>query len=173
MNFKLKQLGQGIALASLLAAGGMVSAAEDGTLGATSTGSLDVLVSIADRVQISGLDDIDLGAYSGSGELTGSDSFCVYRNGTGLYDVEISSANADGGAFRMVSGTDNFLTYTVTFAGEAVSSGEEIEGAGHSTSVTCGGGTNTTLAVSVAEAALQGAVSGSYADTVTMVVSPR
>ncbi len=172
MNFKLKQLGQGIALASLLAAAGTAYGAEDGTLGGTSTGSLDVLVEIADRVQISGLDDIDLGLYSGTGPLTGDDAFCIYRNGTGLYEVEITSENEDGGAFRMVSGT-NFINYSVTFNTASVSSGDEVSGTGDATSLTCGGSTNTTLAVTVAEAELQSAVSGNYADTITMVVSPE
>ena len=155
-----------------MAAAGTVSGAEQGTLGATSTGSLDVSVAIADRVQISGLGDIELGDYGGEGALDGEDAFCIYRNGTGAYQVTITSVDPDGTAFVMRSATES-LGYSVTFDGTLVTSGQTISGTGNSVSPVCGGGTNTTLRVDVAEAALQGASSGTYEDTITMLVAPE
>ncbi len=179
MAFAINKLGKGIALASLMAAAGTAYSATDGTLGATSTGSLDVRVEIADRVQISGLDDIDLGTYSGSGDLDGSDAFCVYRNGTGGYEVTISSPQADDGAFRLRSG-DEFIAYSVTFndeaeitGGSAVNSGDKLAGTGSATSVTCGNGSNASLGVSIAAVALQAAPTGVYTDTITLLVEPN
>lgn len=179
MAFAINKLGKGIALASLLAAAGSAYSANDGSLGATSTGDLDVIVSVADRVQISGLNDIDFGAYAGTGGLDGNDAFCVYRNGTGAYSVSIDSPQADGGNFRLSDGS-NFIAYSVTFnddadiaGGSAVSSGDPLTGTGSATSLTCGGASNASLGVSIAENDLQAAASGNYTDTLTLVVSPQ
>lgn len=179
MAFAIHKLGKGIALASLLAAAGTAYSANDGSLGATSTGDLDVRVDIADRVQISGLNDIDFGAYAGAGDLDGSDAFCVYRNGTGSYNVTISSAGADGGNFRLSNGT-SFIAYSVRFnddaditGGSDVSSGDTLAGTGSATSVTCGGASNASLGVSIAANALQAAPSGIYTDTITLLVEPN
>ncbi len=173
MNFKLQQLGQGIALASLLAAAGTTYGATQGSLGAESTGSLDVTVTIEERVQISGLNDIALGTYSGAGDLSGSDDFCVYRNGTGFYTLEVGSQNpATSGAFRLTNGTA-FIPYSVSVNGTSLLHGENVEGTGHASSVTCGSSTNASLAVEVLASDLQAAPSGAYADTITLVVSPR
>jgi len=179
MAFTINKLGKGIALASLLAAAGTAYSAENGSLGATSSGSLDVSVEVADRVQISGLDDIDFGAYGGTGSLDGNDAFCVYRNGTGAYDVTINSAQADSGDFRLSDGS-NFITYSVTFNDDAaitggtdVSSGDSLAGNGSANSLTCGGANNASLGVSIAEDALQAAASGDYTDTITLVVAPQ
>lgn len=170
MNFQLGKLGKGIALASFLTASGGVLAAEQGTLGETSTGKLDVLVDIADRVQISGLNDIDLGTYTGTGDLVGDDSFCVYRNGTGAYKVTVSSENADGGTFRVSNGTDH-IAYSVKYNDtENLTSGQELSATGHATSVTCGGSDNATLEVRMLEAALQAAPTGDFSDTITLYV---
>lgn len=179
MAFTIHKLGQGIALASLLAAAGSAYSANDGSLGATSTGDLDVSVEIADRVQISGLNDIDFGAYAGSGDLNGGDAFCVYRNGTGAYSVTITSAEAAGGSFRLSNGTD-FIPYSVSFnddadiaGGSAVSAGDTLNGAGHASSVSCGGSSNASIGVSIAASALQAAPSGVYTDTITLLVEPN
>lgn len=180
MAFAINQLGKGIALASLLAAAGTAYSATDGSLGATSTGDLDVRVQIADRVQISGLDNIDFRTYAGTGELESSDAFCVYRNGTGVYSITISSPNADTDGFRLSDGTD-FIAYSVKFNADAnitggadVSSGVRMDGMmGSATSLSCGGGDNASLGVTIAENALQAARTGIYTDTITLMVEPN
>lgn len=179
MAFAINKLGKGIALASLLAAAATAYSAEDGSLDATSTGSLDVSVAITDRVQITGLNDIDFGAYTGTGALDGNDAFCVYRNGTGAYNVTVSSAEADGGTFRLRNGTD-FIAYSVTFnddaditGGSAVTSGQTLAGSGSANSLTCGGASNASLGVSIAANDLQAAASGNYIDTITLMVAPQ
>jgi len=179
MAFAINKLGKSIALASLLAAAGTAYSANDGSLGATSTGDLDVSVDIADRVQISGLDDIDFGAYAGFGDLDSNDAFCVYRNGTGAYNVTISSAEADGGTFRLSNGSD-FIAYSVSFNDDAditggtdVGSGDTLAGNGSATSLTCGGASNASLGVSIPENVLQAAASGAYTDTITLLVEPN
>ena len=178
---KATRIARSIALASALAGAATGAlAANDGSLGPTSTGDLSVTLSIADRVQISGLDDIALGTYGGSGDLTGTSQFCVYRNGTGLYDLTASSLHADGTTFRASDGTDQ-IVYAVMVAddtdpttGVEVGSGTPETGLqGSATSTDCGGSDNASLQVTFAEAALQAAPTSAYSDTITVLVEPN
>ncbi|MCZ6871353.1 MAG: hypothetical protein O7G84_17795, partial [Gammaproteobacteria bacterium] len=86
------------------------AATVDGTVGATSTGTTDVSVTIPDRVRVSRLDGIALGTYGGSGDMSGVDDLCVFRNGSGSYKIQLDSANPGGAnEFQMTDGTD-FIT---------------------------------------------------------------
>jgi len=176
-----KHLAKSIALASLLAAGTGAFAANDGSLGQTnSEGDLTVTLNIEDRIQVTGLDDITVGPFSGSGNLSGETDFCVYRNGTGLYDLTASSANADGGTFRALNGSD-LIPYEVRFdtdgdasdAATIASGTAEEDITGHASSLTCGSSNNASLNVRFLEADLLGASTGAYVDTLTVLVEPQ
>ena len=163
-----------------LGAASFAAAATAGTLGATSTGTAEIDVVIADRVQVTGLDDINLGTFGGAGDMTGATAFCVYRNGTGLYDMTVSSANESGTTFRATDGS-NFLSYVVRFDDDADasdgaaigSSAQETAIAGNGTSLNCGSSDNASLHVTFAEADLLSADTGSYNDTITVLVEPN
>jgi hypothetical protein len=175
----VQQIARSVALASALVASTGVLAATDGTLGATSSGELNVSLAVADRVQITGLDDIALGSYSGTGSLVGGSTFCVYRNGTGVYDLTVTSLNDDSGTFRATDGTD-FIAYSVEIDdsvvasnGVLVASGAAQTGlAGNGTSTSCGGADNASLQVTFDELDLQAAPTGSFADVITLLVEP-
>ena len=159
-------------------AGAVHGATVDGALGATSTGTQDVSVIIGDQVKLSGVSSIGLGSYAGSGNVTASDTMCVYRNSTGSYKVKLTSANQNAGAFRMQA-SGSFLAYAVDWTDGTptttsnVTSDVEISGqVGHSTAEDCGAVDNAQIDVTVAEAALQAAPSGSYSDTITILVTP-
>jgi hypothetical protein len=156
------------------------AATVDGTVGATSTGTTDVSVTIPDRVRVSRLDGIALGTYGGSGDMSGVDDLCVFRNGSGSYKIQLDSANPGGAnEFQMKNGT-NFITYTVKFDDDAdasdqlaVTSGTEISGlTGHSTSASCGAADNGQLRIDVLEVDLLAAPPAAYLDTVTLLVTP-
>ncbi|MFQ5352575.1 MAG: hypothetical protein ACE5D3_05825 [Candidatus Binatia bacterium] len=174
---KLRNAITSITAAGLVAASMSVGAAtSDGSLGSTSTGTQDISLTIQDLVQVSGIAAIDLGTYGGSGNASGSDTMCVYRNGTGSYSVTLTSANESSGAFRLNAGTD-YITYSVTWddtsGPSAVSSSTALTGqSGDSSSQTCNSVDNATVAVSATAAALQAAPTGSYSDVITILVSP-
>ncbi len=153
------------------------TAASDGTLGATSSGSTDITLTIPNLVQISGLTDINLGSWSG-GNMSGSISFCVYSN-TGNYTIMASSANGTGTTFRLNQGV-NFIPYEVDWTDSAPTTAN-LDHAVVSASVSavaassnCGGGTNTSLLVTVQASDLGAAPpSGTpYSDTLTLLVTP-
>jgi hypothetical protein len=110
-----KHLAAAVALASAVTVATPAYAASQGSVGATSTGTADVSVGVSDRVRISNLNDMAL-TFAGTGDVVGTDTFCVYRNGTGSYDIELSSANAGSASeFRASDGAGTFVDYVVTF----------------------------------------------------------
>jgi hypothetical protein len=155
-------------------------AATQGTIGATSDGALNITLTIAILARVSGIDDIDLGTWSGSGDLAISDDICVWASGGG-YSITASGDGA-GGAFTLGSG-DNTVEYSVKWAdgggsesGTALSSNAALEGqTSTATSSDCDGGNDpsATVAVEIAENQLAGAAGGSYSGTITLVVAPE
>jgi len=115
-SFTMNIVKAGLVLGALCFVGLAQAATLDGTLGLTSTGTADVEVIIEDRVQVTSLDGVDLGTYTGTGTLTGTDEMCIYRNGSGAYDIKLDSANPGGGGeFRMADGSGNFIVYELKF----------------------------------------------------------
>lgn len=172
MNFKLKQLGQGIALASLLAAGGMVHGANDGSLGTSSTGDLDVTVTIAPLVRITGLSDVEFTFDGGDENLENTQNICVYSNAGSNYSLTATSLNSDNG-FALVSGSLE-VAYSVAVNGSSLTSGSAADfGDANTVDQLCGGTGATALQISIDNAALQAAASGTYTDLLTLTVEPN
>ncbi|MEX2327270.1 MAG: hypothetical protein WD558_06040, partial [Pseudomonadales bacterium] len=86
---KLNKMVTGFAFAAAMSTG-QAMAATQGALGVDSTGTTDISLEIADRVQISSVDDIALGAWGGSGDLVGTSQFCVYRSGGDDYQMTLT-----------------------------------------------------------------------------------
>ncbi|MGH1469992.1 MAG: hypothetical protein ACRBCS_02285 [Cellvibrionaceae bacterium] len=154
-----------------------VFAANNGTLGATSTGDTDVTITIGDVVQVSVEQDVNL-TYTPGVDSTGTTGLCIYRNSDADVDVTLTSANDNAGAFRMADGT-NFITYSVDLSGSTTAltgiasaflntlSDED------NTSSSCSGGYSHDLDVTVTAANLDAAQAGTYSDTVTVLVAPN
>ncbi|XOV90064.1 MAG: hypothetical protein ACFHX7_09310 [Pseudomonadota bacterium] len=177
MNTQTK-LATGIALSAALFAG-QAMAATQGSLGVNSTGTTDISLEIANRVQISSVEDIALGAWGGSGNLTGATEFCVYRSGGDNYRLTLTTSTGSFSVASVLSGDSipfsarvdddldasdgEALTYNTATAVALVGS----------SSLTCGGGDNAELAVTFAEADLQQAsTANDYQATVTVFVEP-
>lgn len=178
MNKLNKTAITGLALAAVLSSGHAL-AASDGTLGLDSTGTSDISLEIADRVQITSMADIALGAWGGSGDLVGASDFCVYRNGGDNYRLTLT---ADTGAFQVFSATttDN-IAFTAKVDDDLdASDGEALVyntttavALSGSDSLTCGGSDNASMEVTFAEANLQAAsTANDYQATVTVFVEP-
>jgi hypothetical protein len=178
MMNRLNKMVTGVAFAASVLAGNAM-AATDGTLGADSTGTSNISLTIADRVQISSVADIALGAWSGSGNLSGSTNFCVYRSGGDNYQLTLT---ADTGAFQVASATtgDN-IAFTAQVDDDLDASDGETMSYNTATtaaligsaSVTCGGADNAQLLVTFAQTDLQAAsTANDYQATVTIYVQP-
>lgn len=176
----MNKLIKSVVLASSIGAlSGVSYAATQGTLGATSTGDFLITAVLQDLVRVSSLDDLNLGTYSGTGPLAGSEAFCVYRNGSGAYDATVTGDGGDGlgSTFDLYDGSANYMAYTVTYNGNAILSGGTTgTEAGNSSLQDCGGANvanNATIAVSIAAPVLQASPTGTYTGTVTVLIAPQ
>lgn len=172
------------ATALLLGGATIAVAATQGTVGATSSGTVNLSLTIPKLVRIFGLTDIALGTYGGTGDVTGSETFCVHNNASaGTYKIRATSTNGTGTDFRLKSGSD-FIVYDVTFddsttpaGGTNLDNAVEATGPYSGTKYTGAGlGTcsaaNASIEVKALEAALQDANPGAYTDTLTLLVTP-
>jgi hypothetical protein len=171
---------------AMVAAGlviGSSAMAADGSLGATSTGTLDVQLVVPSLVSISGITGIDLGTYSGTGDQTGNDDLCIFRNGAVNYSVKATTnksafvlSSGDGGTpaeniaftayWNDVSGTTGRaeLTYNTALTTQT---------GANTTAVNCGGTMNANFSVVVPEANIQTMVPATYQAEVTLVIAPE
>ena len=154
------------------------TAATDGTLGLTSTGTTVVSIVKGDTAQITGLTDIVLVPWStGDPAPVGSANACVYTS-TGLYQMTATSANGVGPTFRMTDGLA-FIDYAVGWndgaAGlQVASNGVALLGqVGDAASTTCGGATPASVQVNITVANMNGAPTGAYGDTLTVIIAPQ
>jgi hypothetical protein len=152
-------------------------AANDGNLGATSTGDIDITLTIPNLARISRLDNI---VYNWiGGDVSVSESFCVFSS-TRLYTIQANSANGTGTTFRMTNaGNGQFVPYEVDWTdtgGTADNMDHGVPLASQATtanSVTCNNGDNTTLTVRMLGTDIASVPAATYTDTLTLVVTPQ
>lgn len=161
---------------------GAAVAANQGTLGSTSTGSVDISATVPGRVQISGLTDLAFGTVDPASPASKAEDLCVWSNTSGKgYQVTATGSGASN-AFTLSDGT-NTLPYAVEWSGTAAAASGTAMTAGTaltgltSTAVnpTCSTGAAATasLIVKMTSASLQAAVASTYNGTLTLVVAPQ
>lgn len=173
-----------LAITTALASGNAVGAA-DGSVGSTSTGNVSVSASLPTLVNVSSLNDIDFGSITdlSSDAEAGDVSICVYNNKNSDYHVKISSANNDGGNFRLFNGGSNYMPYDVYWYEGAFFTEKEHAlvhntakkmVSAHNNSISCNSGSenNASLKLNLPASSLSGSPEGSYSDTLTIEVSP-
>ena len=179
MSFSFSKAAKGLVaggIAAMIAANGF--AATQGTTGATSTGDLDISLTILDEIRISGLQDITLGTFAGT-DLGGASPVCVYRSGTGNYNLTATGDGA-GSAFELDDGGTNTVAYTVTYddgsGPTGLTSGITLTGqtGGDPASDTCAGtGQNGQVVVNVLATDMAALPAAAYNGTLTLVVAPE
>lgn len=136
----------------------------------------------ADTVNISGLSNLNLHTFTGSGNLSDEDDICVYRSDGANYSIRAQGSGASG-AFTLASAGGTVAYHT--FYRDVVGSGSFVElqnvnqnydftGAS-TTSTSCAdsGGVNATVRITANESDLLSANAGNYSGSVTVVISPR
>lgn len=94
-----------------------------GSLGDTSSDTSTVSLEVTDKVQVSNISDIPLGAYNGTdATLTGNASYCVFRNGGDNYRLKLTT---DQGGFEVTSPT---TTDTIAFSAKIDDDGDASDG---------------------------------------------
>jgi hypothetical protein len=163
---------------------GAAQAANQGTLGSTSQGSVSINASVATRVQISGLSDVTFSGVDPSTPSSNNQNVCVWSNtATKGYNI---TATGDGtaNAFTLSSASLPAVPYSVEWAGSsAQTSGTALTKSTALTGLTstatragCAAGpsSSASLIVKMAAADLQSMTAGaSYTGTLTLVVAPE
>lgn len=168
------------AAASLLTVSAGAMAATQGTSGATSSGSADITLTIANVIQITNMTDFTFN-YTGAGStLSVSDPICVYTNVTaGTFDVSATGSRTDDAADTSFTIDNNgasadTIAYTVDVNGTALTAGAAAVSVGgaDTTSATCAN-TMSSLTIAMVEADVQAVPAGTYDGTVNITVAAQ
>lgn len=163
----------------VLGAGSPASAASDGALGPVSIGSLDVTLTIASQVRVSGLNDIGLGSHDGSADIEGNDDLCIFSNAGSGYQITVTDDGSlpDGFAIETESGSTQ-LPIEAYFSGSlgpddrvALSKASPAAFEGAATDCETDGG-NANFSVRVTAENASAAPLGVYSGTFTLLVEP-
>lgn len=168
---------------ALAASTGAMAAPTQGTLGATSTGSISITASVPGRVRISGLSDVVLTNSNPLVTASQAQDVCVWSNTAGRkYQVTASGSGA-AGAFTLSDGTTTYPYAVAWNAAAGQSSGTALAAntaltslASAATNSDCSAGVSksATLFVSLTPATLQTMTAGLDATgTLTLVVAPE
>ena len=169
------------AFAAALLAAGPVLAASDGTLGATSTGSSNISLTVAAAVKISGVNDITLNAsgVGGGPTLEGSDAVCIYSSVGSNHSYKITATSNSTSFKVMDSANTSSIPYTVGFvpginptAWDTLTYGTPTNSFSGSGSQNCGGANNATFRVTFSSSDLAAASSGTYTSVLNLLVEP-
>lgn len=141
--------------------------------------TLTLNLTIDSLIQVSGLNDLLFPFYTGTGNLLQTDTFCIYRNSAGTYQVTFSGSGT-GGAFSLSNGVQE-LPYQLTFndgtgaiavtAGTALTGRQNVFTANQSCDL--GAADNATLEVTLLQADLNNAGNGNYSGILTLMVAPE
>lgn len=172
---------------SMMVGASLAGAATQGTVGATSTGSVDLNILVPGLVLVNNLDDMFLTYTPGGGDVQATETFCVWSTPGLTYDITFDASNpAVGTDFTAVSGSTDSVVYGVEFDDWTVGTSWVPV----TDNVTLDNGTlgyfaanNTTPGCTTDNAALRvtaeelgnldAAPAGVYTDTITLIVAPN
>jgi hypothetical protein len=148
---------------------------------ASSSFAVAITVGGKSQVKISRLDSVNFGTHSGLQNISVTEKFCVYSSAAnGAYRLSISSASQDANGHYLIgpAGADP-LPMSIAFADNAVGPATEpitnnsVQGTGNTLSDSCSGGDNAMLTLSLEEADLQAASTGSYTGLLVLLIEPE
>ena len=177
------------ALAALIGASSLLLspnalAATQGSLGATSTGSVTITASVPNRAQLTALSDVSFSSVDPSTAATNSQNVCAWSNtATKGYSIT-ATGSGTGGAFTLASGVLSPVPYSIQWnqtsgqsSGTSLTAGTALGSlVSTATKPTCSSGPSTTasLIVTVAATDLQSMVAAtSYTGTLTLLLTPQ
>lgn len=162
---------------------GSASAATDGSLGATSTGTVGISASVPTRTRITGLSNVAFTNQDPATAASDAQDVCVWSNtSTAAYTITATGSGA-GSAFTLTNGSGT-VPYSVEWAGSSgATSGAALTAGTASGSLTstathqtCASGpsASASLVVKMSTADLGTMTGGSsYTGTLTLLVTPQ
>jgi hypothetical protein len=169
--------------AGTLAASPVFAAPTQGTLGATSTGSITITASVPNRARITGLSDVTFANQDPNTAASNAQNVCVWSNtATKAYTIT-ASGNGTASAFTLSNGTGT-VPYSVEWAATSgQTSGTALTAGTASSSLTSGAVNQTCSSAPLASASLVVKIGttdlgtmtagGNYTGTLTLLVTPQ
>jgi len=140
--------------------------------------NITITISIDDIVQLQGIDDLLLGNYSGSGDVSATEPFCIYRNGSDTYQVT-ASGNGNNGDFSLLNNGSE-IPYTIEWddgtgpAPMAVNSNlTQRQNATTDLNTCSSGSSNASIKITLQETDLSSSPAGNYRGTLTLMIAPE
>lgn len=166
---------------------GIDAALVDGGAGVealTSVGRFDVTIAKGEGVAISGISaagGIAITGRNGPRTREGSMEVCTYAT-TASYQIDINSLDTASDAFDLSDLSGNLMPFTVTWDdgdntwdftanGDSAQIGSTLTIS--RTDPTCGGGTNTTVTVSISNNKFNSVPAGHYSDTLAIIITAQ
>ena len=187
MRHSIKSSQRKVALIGLSLACGLMPAeafaASQGTLGATSTGSVDITASVPNRARITGLSDVAFTNQDPATAASSAQNVCVWSNtATKAYTIT-ATGSGTASAFTLSNGTTT-VPYSVEWAassnqtsGTALATGTAsaaLTSAATHQSCASGPTSSASLIVGITTANLGTMSAGSsYTGTLTLLVTPQ
>ena len=140
--------------------------------------NFNISVEVPNIVQVSQLDDIDLGVFNISNNLFGEDQFCIYRNKNYAYRVKFND-NSSGSNFNLIGiESGEVLPYSVSFRGENevyqnVNKNIFISKSMNNSNVDCVGTEKVFMRIDVEREEMIKVLSDDYTSTLNVIVSPE
>lgn len=140
--------------------------------------NININITIPYIVQVSQLNDMNLGSYTFIGDLLGEEQFCIFRNKNYTFNIRFNDGES-GSLYYLRGEEDNYLLpYIVDFKYET---GAYINTFKNSTitytpptsSVNCNNQDSYFIRVTIIEAELQKAYADNYKSTLNVIVSPE
>lgn len=124
-------------------------------------------------VQITKMSDFNFGSWSGVGDVSISDTVCIFDLFANAYNLR---ATTSSGSYVLKNGA-NSLPFTAQWQGSGggfttLPYNSNLSFSTASNSITCSGGTNATLRISITEADMLTAPTGNYSATISIIVTP-
>lgn len=136
-------------------------------------------ITISDIVRVSGLTDIPFGIHTPGSDRTAERTFCVYSNNDSAgYSVTISSPNQDAGGNFFLAGSADTIPYKVYFKDNTTAgfgteaSNVPITGSGNNAASNCNNVDNAKISVNINDLDIVESKTGTYSDTLTVLVAP-
>lgn len=159
-------------------------AATQGSISATSTGTVTINATINALVQISDLNDLTFSGLTGGASAQQTDNVCVWSNTSSKSYTIKATGNGSTNAFTLASGTNAPIPYSVAWANTAgATSGTtlttNVASAAFTSTATLplcnlGASPTSTLFVSIGAADQAAMVANAaYAGVLTLVVTPQ
>lgn len=183
-----KQIGAAYTGLALLACASLMQttpafAATQGSIGATSQGTINIQASVPSRARISGLNDVSFLNQDPTSDASSSQDVCVWSNTTTKAYTITASGDGAAGAFTLTDGSGT-VPYSVEWSssagqssGSALSTGvASVSLLSTATNQSCASGpsSSASLIVKLASADLSTMATGStYAGTLTLLVTPQ